>query len=59
MSLETGGGLEEHDPALLNRHLDARLGIATDALTLAAHDEIAKAGELHVLARNEGVRYLP
>ena len=52
MSLENLRGLEDHDPALLNRHLDACLGVAAYGLALAAHDEIAEAREFHALPYN-------
>jgi hypothetical protein len=43
VSFEIAGELEDHDPARANLHLDLGLGIAADALGLAAHKEFAKA----------------
>src|SRR5690348_16642107 len=41
-------GAEGHDAARSDRHFDAGLRIAADALTLVAQDEGAEAGDLHV-----------
>ena len=59
MSLEIVRRPEQHGSVTFYLHLHSSLGIAADALALAAHHERAKAIEFHVLARSKGVRYLP
>jgi hypothetical protein len=58
VSLENVRGLEDHDPALIDGHLNPSLGIATDALTLVADDERAEPGELHGLTGGKAVANL-
>src|SRR4051812_36476195 len=43
-------GAEGEHPARRDRHLDARLGVASHALALVAQDEAAEARDLDVLA---------
>src|SRR5574338_1027755 len=46
-------GAEGHHPPWSDRHFDAGLGIAADALALVAQDEGAEAGDLHIGALGE------
>src|SRR3712207_3649254 len=51
-------GAEGHDPARGDRHFDAGLWIAADALALVAKDEAAEAGDLDVLALGQRVTHV-
>src|SRR5688500_13177676 len=46
-------GAEGHHPPRRDRHFDAGLRIAADALALVTKDEAAKAGDLHIFAVGE------
>src|SRR5690242_6462943 len=51
-------GAEGHHAPRSDRHLDARLRVAPDALALVAQDESSKAGDLHVGAFGERVAHV-
>src|SRR3982751_880156 len=51
-------GAESHHPARCDRHFDAGLGIAANALALVAQDERAEAGYLDVRALGERVTHV-
>ena len=54
-ALSTFDGLNTITLARIDRHLDAGLRVAADALALAADDEGAERGQLHGLAGSQAV----
>src|SRR3954452_12204285 len=51
-------GAEGHHPARRDRHFDARLRVAADALALVAQNEGAEARDLHILTLRQSVAHV-
>src|SRR3954451_13316821 len=51
-------GAECHDSTGRDRHFDAGLGVATNALALVAQDESSEAGDLHILSFRKRVTHM-